>query len=148
MSLKKGKMNVSRRRKGQVEKGQYECPSKRASWMSIKKGKLNVPQKGQLECPPKGTSWMSLNKGNWNVPPRRKLELTSKRVSWMSLKKDMLNVPQKVKLHVHQKVCTCWVYPKRTYWMFHSKALQKSYFMNNGFCAHPGMSTEQEFLIY
>ena len=48
MSLKNGKLNVP-------QKGQVECPSKRAG--------SNVPQKGQVKCP---------SKGKLNVPPPQK----------------------------------------------------------------------------
>ena len=37
-------------------------------WISLKKGRMNVPPKGLPGCPPKRSSWMPLKKGNMIVP--------------------------------------------------------------------------------
>ncbi len=59
---------------------------KRASYLSLKKGKLFVPQKGQVVCPSKRASYLSLKKGRLFVPPKGQVICPSKRERYLSLK--------------------------------------------------------------
>ncbi len=91
-----------------LQKGHLECPPKRSALVSLKNVNLNVPQKGQLKCPSKRATWMSLKKGNLNVPLKGQLECPPKRSTWMSLKKVSFGVPQKGQLECPSKRST-WI---------------------------------------
>ena len=93
-----------------LKKGQSECPSKRATLMSFKKGNPNVHQKGPPECPSKRATPMSLKKDHLNVPQKgkpkcplkretqmslkRETHMSTKRATWMPFNKDNIFVPK------------------------------------------------------